>query len=103
MTGSAPACQVTQRVYKHPALQGPECPCGRGSAEPAGDAALPSCTTALPQCQLSNEGDEPQPGPGDPHLAKSGERETTCWNSARLMVPSLSMSDSSRICGEGEQ
>lgn len=31
------------------------------------------------------------------YLAKSGEREMTCWNSERLMVPSLSMSDSSRI------
>lgn len=39
-----------------------------------------------------------------PYLVKSGEREMTCWNSERLMVPSLSMSDSSRICrgGKGE-
>lgn len=39
---------------------------------------------------------------GEPtYLAKSGERAMTCWNSERLMVPSRSMSDSSRIWGWG--
>lgn len=60
----------------------------------------------LPLTQGTTSHNIPHPAAADggqnaggppPYLAKSGEREMTCWNSERLMVPSLSMSDSSRI------
>ena len=68
--------------------------------------ALPSCHRELcPNASAAvGVGEPPRHAPRDklcpwrpPYLAKSGERETMCWNSERLMVPSLSMSDSSRI------
>lgn len=83
----------------------------RLSAELAQDA-VPSCSAALPYyhrelCPHTSK--PPRKAHRDKlcdwrtlYLVKSGERETTCWNSERLMVPSLSMSDSSRIWRGGK-